>query len=61
MGYKVIKVDGRIRSTWCGSKAGFTKYGKPYVFKTIKEAEQFIERRSYDGMSWKYEIIKWQA
>lgn len=56
MGYKVIKVDNWMISTWCGGREKFSKYGKPYIFKTYKDAEEFVKLISYVGMSWKYEI-----
>lgn len=54
MGYIVIKNDSGYRQAYTGK--GFSKYLTPKVFKTIKEAEDFISRRSYKGMSHYYEI-----
>ena len=34
------------------------KYGKPKDFKTKEEAEKWIKKHSYNGMSWKYEIYE---
>lgn len=51
----VVEVDGFIRSC-IDEKGKPNKYGKPKLFKTKKEAEKWIERSSYPGMSWKYEI-----
>ena len=34
------------------------KYGKRKLFKTKKEAQQWIDRKSFKGMSFKYEIRK---
>ena len=32
------------------------KYGKPKDFETKEDAEKWIKKHSYNGMSWKYEI-----
>lgn len=35
-----------------------SKYGKPKLFKTKKEAQKWVDMHSYKGMSYKYEIEK---
>ena len=50
MKYKIIKVDGKIR------EAVLNRDGSLKVF-TRKEAKLYIERHSYKGMSFKYEMI----
>ena len=34
------------------------KYGIPKVFETKDEAELWIKKHSYKGMSWRYEICE---
>jgi len=50
MKYKIIDVDGKIRS------AVLNRDGSLKVF-TRKEAKLYIERHSYKGMSFHYEMI----
>ncbi len=50
MKYKIIDVDGKIRT------AVLNRDGSLKVF-TKKEAKLYIERHSYKGMSFKYEMI----
>lgn len=53
--YIIVEVDGFIRSAI--DKTGkANKYGEPKLFKTKKDAQKWIDRRSYDGMSFHYEI-----
>ena len=55
--YKVVKVDSWLRQQICiDGKA--SKYGKPKLFKTEKEAKKWIDKKSYNGMSYSYEIVK---
>lgn len=54
--YKVIKViDG-----WSRQQIDVTgvpnRYGKPKLFKTKKEAQKWIDKKSYPLMSFWYEI-----
>lgn len=56
--YKVIKViDG-----WSRQQIDVTgvpnRYGKPKLFKTKKKAQEWIDKNSYCGMSFTYEIKK---
>ena len=55
--YRIIEVDGFIRSYICTDNKP-DKYGIPKEFKTLKNAKTWIERHSYKGMSFKYEIEK---
>jgi hypothetical protein len=50
MKYKIIDVDGKIRT------AVLNRDGSLKVF-TRKEAKLYIERHSYKGMSFHYEMI----
>lgn len=55
--YNIVEVDGIIRSCIdVHNKAN--KYGTPKEFKTKKDAQKWIERRTYKGMSFHYEIVK---
>ena len=55
MKYKIIEVDGFLRS--CIDVNGkANKYGKPKLFEKRADAEKWIEKRSYKGMSFHYEI-----
>lgn len=53
--FHVIKVDGWIRACICTDNKA-DKYGKPKEFKTRKDAQKWIDKYSYKGMSFKYEI-----
>ena len=55
--YKVVKVDGWLRQQIC-TDGKASKYGKPKLFKTGKEAQKWIDKESYKGMSYSYEIVK---
>lgn len=55
MKYKIIEVDGIWRA--CIDITGKpNKYGKPKIFDKKEDAERWIEKRSYAGMSFHYEI-----
>lgn len=55
--YRIVKVDGAIRQSI--DKTGVAnRYGEPKLFKTKKEAQQWIDKKSYWGMSFTYEIKK---
>lgn len=53
----VVEIDGIIVSQICTNNKA-DKYGKRKLFKTKKEAQQWIVRHTYKGMSWKYEVRK---
>ena len=53
--FHVCMVDGFVRSA-IDVKGKPNKYGKPKDFETKEEAEKWIKKHSYNGMSWKYEI-----
>lgn len=55
--YKVVKVDGWLRQQIC-TDGKASKYGKAKLFKTEKEAQKWIDEKSYKGMSYKYEIVE---
>ena len=54
--YKVVIVDGwlRVQIDVSGKP---NKYGKPKAFPTKTDAQNYINKRSYKGMRWKYEIV----
>lgn len=55
MQYVVVEVDGLIRS--CINRKGQAdKYSPPKLFGTRKEAQDWIDKHSYKGMSCRYEI-----
>ena len=54
--YKVVKVSGFIRAA-IDKKGKPNKYGEPKLF-TLEEAEKFVKKNSYAGMSFKYEIVE---
>lgn len=55
--YRVVRVDGIIRECIdIGGKPN--KYGKPKIFATREKAQEWIDKRSYPGMSWHYEIME---
>ena len=53
--FKIIYVDGIYRAS-IDKKNTINKYGEPRLWKTREEAEHWIERHSYKGMSFRYEI-----
>ena len=53
--YRIIEIDGIIRAYICTNNKA-DKYGTPKEYKKLKDAKQWIERHSYGGMSFKYEI-----
>lgn len=55
--YKVVKVDGWLRQQIC-TDGKANKYGNPKLFKTEREAQKWIDKESYKGMSYSYEIVK---
>ena len=56
MSFIIVEVDGWLRSA-IDEKGKPNKYGKPKLFKTREDAEKWVEKRSYQGMSWRYEIV----
>ena len=50
-------VDGAYRAA-IDVKGKPNEYGKPKDFETKTEAESWIKKHSYKGMSWKYEIYE---
>ena len=57
MNYKVVEIDGIWRAAVCKNNKA-DKYGDPKIFETRKAAEKWIEKHSYTGMSFKYEIVE---
>lgn len=53
--FHVRMVDGFFRAA-IDVKGKPNKYGKPKDFETKEDAEKWIKKHSYNGMSWKYEI-----
>ena len=55
--FHICKVEG-ITRTAIGVKGNPDKYGKPKDFETKADAESWIKKHTYKGMSWKYEIYE---
>ena len=55
--FHVCMVDRTLRAS-IDVKGKPNKYGKPKDFETKAEAEAWIKKHSYNGMSWKYEIYE---
>ena len=53
--YNVVKVFGDYREI-IDNKGKPNRYGDPKLFKTRAEAQKWIDRKSYVGMSYSYEI-----
>ena len=53
--YHICRVDGFIRAA-IDVNGKPNKYGAPKKFETKEEAEKWIKKHSYSGMSWRYEI-----
>lgn len=53
--FKVVYVDGVYRAA-IDKKNTVNKYGDPRLWKTRKEAQNWIDKHSYKGMSFYYEI-----
>lgn len=58
--FYVVKIDGIVRN-WIDTTGKANKYGKPKLFKTEKDAEAWIARRTYKGMTHKYEIRRFEG
>ena len=55
--FRVVEVDGMIRTCICRNNKA-DRYGTPKNFETKKAAQEWIERHSYKGMSYKYEVVE---
>lgn len=55
MTYIVIEVDGILRRP-INYKGEPDRYTKPKMFQNKKAAQAWIDKRTYKGMSWHYEI-----
>lgn len=55
--YIIVECDGYIRSA-IDVRGQANKYGEPKKFKTKKDAQAWIKKHSYGGMSFHYEIMK---
>lgn len=55
--YKIIEIDGIIRSCICKNNKA-DKYGDPKIFNSIEDAQRWIDKHTYKGMSIKYEIME---
>lgn len=55
--FHVCMVDRTFRAS-IDVKGKPNKYAKPKDFETKAEAESWIKKHSYNGMSWKYEIYE---
>ena len=53
--YRIVKVDGAIRQSIDKTGAP-NRYGEPKLFKTKKDAQKWIDKKSYPLMSFYYEI-----
>lgn len=53
--FKVIQLDMGIPYP-INEKGQPDKYTPPKLFKTREECQAWIDKHSYKGMSWKYEI-----
>lgn len=54
--YIIIEVDGMRRRPISAVNGKADPYTPPRVWKTRKDAEEWIRRRTYKGMSFRYEI-----
>lgn len=57
MSYYIVEIDGRIHSA-IDVENKPNKYGKPKIFKTEEDARRWIAKRSYKGMTVKYDIME---
>ena len=55
--YIIVEVDGFIRSA-INKQGKPDKYSEPKRFETKKKAQAWIDKHSYTGMSFRYEIKK---
>jgi len=53
--YYVVKVDGMYRASICKDGKP-SKYGERKLFSTMRDAQKWVDRNSYKGMSFRYEI-----
>ena len=54
--YKIVEINGIIREQICKDGKP-SKYGEAKIFKTKKDAQKWIDSKSYKGMTHKYEIV----
>ena len=55
--YIIIEVDGIIRSP-INKKGKPSKYEDPKLFETAEAAGRWIDKHSYEGMSYHYTIVR---
>ena len=55
MGYVIVVVSGILRET-IDKNGDCNKYGEPKIFETAEKAQKWIDKRTYKGMSYHYEI-----
>ena len=55
--YKVVEVDSFFRAH-IDIKGKSNEYGEPKLFNTRKEAENWVKKHSYKGMSFGYDIME---
>lgn len=53
--YKIVYVDGVYHAA-IDKKNRINKYGDPRLWSTREEAQHWIDKHSYKGMSFHYEI-----
>lgn len=59
MEYMIIEIDGKIRAP-INKKGQSSRYEEPKKFDSISKAKQWIEKHTYKGMSYKYEVTTWR-
>ena len=55
--YRVVEIEGPIRTYICKNNKA-DKYDIPKNFKNTKDAEKWIEKHIYKGMSHRYEVVE---
>ena len=53
--FYIVEIDGPLRNT-INKNGQPDKYSEPKMFKTAVDAQKWIDRHSYKGMSMRYEI-----
>ena len=60
--YAIVKIYGIVRELvtvpYGGTKLGCINEGNIKIFERKKDANEWIKKNSYGGMSHKYEIVK---
>lgn len=55
--YRIVEVDGKIRAYICKNNKA-DRYGDPKEFNSVSDCMKWIDKHTYKGMSFKYEVVE---